>query len=80
LDDGEQRLVRAVGAGGGQPLVLIDAALRPLVRSLHRALLVGTGIEQGGELVESEHDVGAEPVLDTHRHLGGEPVRRAVEV
>ncbi len=80
LDHREQRLIWAMGARGGQPFVLVDAALGPFVRALQRLLLVGTGIQQGGELVEGEHDVRAEPMLDTHRNLGCEPMFRAVEM
>ena len=57
-----------------------EAADRPGVGALHRALLVAPGVHQGGELVEGEHDVGAQLVLDPHRHFGGEAVQVAVEV
>ena len=46
----------------------------------HRLLLVATGIHQRRQFVEGEDDVRADLVLDLHRHLGGEPVRGAVEV
>ena len=46
----------------------------------HRLFLVAAGVDQGGQFVEREDDVGAELMLDTHRHLRGEPVARAVQV
>jgi hypothetical protein len=45
----------------------------------HRLLLVAPGVDQGGQLVEREDDVGADLVLDAHRHRG-EPVGGAVEM
>ena len=80
LDHSEQRLVRPVRALDGEPVVLVEAALRPRVRARHRPLLVGAGVHQRGELVEREDDVGAQLVLNLHRHLGREPVPRPVEV
>ena len=60
--------------------MLGQAALRPEPGALDGLLLVPAGVEQGGQLVEREDDVGAEVVLDTDGHLGCEPVRRAVDV
>ncbi len=60
--------------------MLGDAAHGPRLRPLDRLLLVAAGVEQRGQLVEREHDVGAQLMLDLHRHLGREPVRRAVEM
>ena len=48
--------------------------------ALDGCLLVLEGVHQGGEFVEGEDDVGAEPMLDADRDLGREPVCRAVEV
>ncbi len=80
LDHGEQRLIRPMGSLRGEPLVFVDAALRPFVRAPQRLLLIATGIEQRGQLVEGEHDIRAEPVLDSHRHLRCEPVFRTVQM
>ncbi|SHV62979.1 Uncharacterised protein [Mycobacteroides abscessus subsp. abscessus] len=60
--------------------MLVQATLRPLVGALHRILLILTGVDQRGELVEGEHDVGTELVLNLHGHLRGEPVRGAVQM
>ena len=50
------------------------------MRAVHRLFLVAAGVDQGGQLVEREDDVGAELMLDDDGHLGGEPVRRPVQV
>jgi hypothetical protein len=50
------------------------------VGPLHRLFLVAAGIDQRGQLIESEDDVRAELVLDPDRHLGREPVSRTVEM
>ena len=60
--------------------MLDQAAARPRVRALQGLHLVGARVQQGGELVEGEHDVGAQLVLDAHRHLRREAVLRAVDV
>jgi hypothetical protein len=60
--------------------VLGEAAGGPRLGAGQRLLLVGAAVQQGGQLVEGEDDVGTQAVLDAHRHLGGEPVGRAVEV
>lgn len=57
-----------------------QAALGPGVGALDRSLLVSPGVQQGRQLVEGEDDVGAELVLNVHRHFRGEPVPVAVEV
>ena len=59
--------------------MLGDATLCPAVGALDRVLLVAARVHERRELVECEHDVGAELVLDVHRNLGGESVQRAVE-
>ena len=59
--------------------MLGHAALRPTERAFHRPLLVAARVHQRGQLVEREHDVGADLVLDAHRDLGAEAVQRAVE-
>ena len=74
-----QRLVRLAKTLLGEPLVLGYAALRPTVGAFHGTFLVAAGVHQRGQLVESEHDVGADLVLDAHGDFGGEPVQRAVE-
>ena len=74
-----QRLVRLAKTLFGEPLVLGYAALRPTVGAFHGTFLVAAGVHQRGQLVESEHDVGADLVLDAHGDFGGEPVQRAVE-
>ncbi len=60
--------------------MLDQAAEGPESGALERALLVRTGVHQGGELIEGEDDVCTELVLDLHRHLGSEAMGRAVEV
>src|SRR5699024_6243873 len=67
LDHAPQLLVGAVGALGGEPCMLGEAADRPQAGAFERLLLVAAGVHEGGELVEGEHDVRAEPVLDLHR-------------
>ena len=74
-----QRLIRLAKTLFGEPLVLGYAALRPTVGAFHGAFLVSAGVHQRGQLVEGEHDVGADLVLDAHGDFGGEPVQRAVE-
>ena len=74
-----QRLVRLAETLLGKPLMLGYAALRPTVGAFHGTFLVAAGVHQRGQLVESEHDVGADLVLDAHGDFGGEPVQRAVE-
>ncbi len=80
LHHAEQRLIGLVGTLARQLLVLVEAPLRPLVGALYRILLILTGVDQRGELVEGEHDVGAQLMLDLHGHLRSEPVRRPVQV
>src|SRR5699024_4910725 len=53
---------------------------RPLSGPLERLLLVAAGVDEGRQLVEGEHDIGADLVLDAHRDLRGEAVHRPVEV
>ena len=60
--------------------MLGKASRRPRVGALERFLLVGTRVQQAGELIEGKHDVGAELMLDPHRHLGVEAMLRAVDV
>ena len=67
-----QRLIRLPDSISRQPLVLVHASAGPAERAFHRILLVGAGVHQRGELIEREHDVRAELVLDAHRNLGGE--------
>ena len=80
LDHAEESLIGLVGAFGGELLVFVDATDRPRLCALDRSLLVAAGVEQRSEFVEREHDVGAELMLDLHRHLGGEAMLAAVEV
>lgn len=61
-----QRLVRLAKTLFGEPLVLGYAALRPTVGAFHGTFLVAAGVHQRGQLVESEHDVGADLMLDSH--------------
>ena len=74
-----ERLIRLAETFLGKPLVLGHATLRPAVGAFHGTFLVAAGVHQRGQLVESEHDVGADLVLDAHGDFGGEPVQRAVE-
>ena len=60
--------------------MLDQAAPRPRVRALERFDLVAARVQQRRQLVEGEHDVGAQLMLDAHRHLGGEAVFRAIDV
>ena len=55
------------------------APLRPSERALHRTLLIAARVHQRGQLIEREHDVGTDLVLDTHRDLGAEPMQRTIE-
>ena len=66
LDDSEQSLVGLVRAFLGQALVLRNAAQGPQTRALQRLLLITAGVVERGELVEGEHDVRAQVVLDLH--------------
>ena len=66
--------------GSGQPPMFGHAAHRPVVGAPHGLLLIFAGVDQRGQLVEREDDVGAELMLDAHRHLGGESVRGTVQV
>ena len=50
------------------------------MRALERFDLVAARVQQRRQLVEGEHDVGAQLMLDAHRHLGGEAVFRAIDV
>ena len=59
--------------------MLDEAALGPAARALDGGLLVGARVDERGQLVEGEHDVRAEGVLDLHRALRGEAVQRAVD-
>src|SRR5699024_7420017 len=79
LDHAPQLLIGPVGALGGQAGVLGQAADRPPAGALERLLLVAAGVHQGGQLVEGEHDVRPQPVLDLHRDLGREAVHVAVD-
>ncbi len=72
----EQRLARLVRAFQGELAMLGQAAHRPVVRAPHRLLLVSAGVDQGGQFVEGEDDVGPELMLDPDRHLR---VNRCVE-
>ena len=74
LNDAEQRLVGLAHALCGQALVLSDATQRPQAGAFERLFLVAAGIVEGGQLVEGEHDVGTDLVLNLHGHLGGEAV------
>ncbi len=80
LDHPEQGLVGLAGALVREPEVLGDAPLGPAPGPLQGLLLVAAGVLQRGELVEREHDVRADLVLDVHGDLGAEAVPVAVEV
>ena len=60
--------------------MLGEASGCPRVGALEGFLLVGTRVKQARELIKREHDVGAELVLDSHRHLGVEAMLRTVDV
>ena len=64
----------------GEALVLGEASGCPRVGALEGFLLVGARVQQARELIEGKHDVGAELVLDPHRHLGVKAMLRAVDV
>lgn len=71
LDDPEQSLVR--------PPLRLQAAFRPAMRPLHSDF--GVGVVVGiGALVERHDDVRAEVLLNGNGLLGGEAMRRAVNV
>ena len=57
-----------------EKIVFGDAADSPRLGPVERLFLVRTVVHQRRQLVEREHDVRAELVLDLHRHLGGEAV------
>ena len=80
LDHPEQRLVRMSITLGGEPLMLGQAARRPRLGAPDRLLLVPAGIHQRRALVEREHDVAAQLMLDLQRHLGREAVLGPVEM
>ena len=80
LDHPEERLVRPVSPLDAELVVRVQTALRPAGGPSQRVLLVGAVVQQGGALVEGEDHVGAQLVLDLHRHLRGEAVRVTVEV
>ena len=61
-----QRLIRLADALFGKPLMLGNATLRPTVGAFHGTLLVAARVHQCGQLVEREHDVGADLMLDSH--------------
>ena len=79
LHHAPQGLQRPVATQLRLALVLLKAALRPAVGALHRRFLVLPGIRQRGQLVEGEHDVRPQLVLDLHADLGGEAVLGAVD-
>ena len=54
--------------------MLVEAALRPAAGALERLLLVAAGVVERGQLVEREHDVRAEVVLDLQGALRSEPM------
>ena len=80
LNHAEQCLVGLAHALCGETLVLSDAAQRPQTGAFERLLLVAAGVVEGGQLVEGEHDVGTNLVLNLHGHLGSEAVNRAVNM
>ena len=61
-----QRLVRLAETLLGKPLMLGNATLRPTVGAFHGTFLVAARVHQCGQLVEREHDVGADLMLDSH--------------
>src|SRR5690625_1040759 len=79
LDHPPQLLVGTVGARKAQAGVLGQAADRPQPGALQRLLLVAAGVHQRGQLIEGEHDVCPQPVLDLHGDLRGEAVHVAVD-
>ena len=74
-----QRLVGLAQTRCRQPLMFLHTPAGPAERALHRILLIGPRIHQRGQLVEREHDICANFVLDAHRNLGREPVRVTVQ-
>ena len=78
LDDAKECLIGAVRTLGGELCVFIEAPHCPASGSCNRVFLVGARVEQGRALVESEHDVGAELMLNLHRDFGRETVGVAV--
>ena len=65
--------VRPVASGGSS--VLDQAAPGPPLGAFDRARLMGEVVVEGGELVEGEHHVGAELVLDRDADLGSDQHR-----
>ena len=61
-----QCLIRLADALFGKPLMLGNATLRPTIGAFHGTLLVAARVHQCSQLVEREHDVGADLMLDPH--------------
>ena len=70
-----ERLVRLAHARFGEALVLIHAPARPAECALDGILLIAARVHERRQLVEREHDVGADLVLDVHRDFRGEAVQ-----
>ena len=80
LDNAPQLLVGLVGTLLREALVLGQTPRGPRMRALERLDLVATRVQQGRQLVESEHDIGTQLMLNTHRHFGVEAMLRAIDV
>ena len=79
LHHAPQTLQGLIDARAGQAIMFVEAPLGPAVGAFNRLFLVKAGIQQGGELVEGEHDVRAELVLNLHGYFWGEAVLGAID-
>ena len=80
LDDSEQHLVRLVGTFRGEPFVFRQTALCPFSGTFQGNYLVVIGMQQGGQLIESENNIGAQVVLNLHRDFRGKPMFGSIQV
>ena len=63
----------------GKPVVFFQAPLRPPVRAGDGFLLVGARVNERSQLVEGEHDVRAQPMLNLHGLFGRKAVLGAID-
>ena len=70
-----ERLVRLAHARFGEAFVLVHTPARPAECALDGILLIAARVHERRQLIEREHDVGADLVLDVHRDFRGEAVQ-----
>ena len=80
LHNAPELLVGLSDALVGETLMNSQTLTGPFMGTFKRFFLIETRVKQRGQLIEGEHDVRAQFVLNAHRYFGREAVLRTIDV